>query len=212
MMILNKTNELHETLKNIKDKNIQIVSAFASGTENVIKSLVANNKSVELIIGTINSFSSIEFIKYCIKLAKHNENFKFFVDFRYQESVHWKLYAISDDNIIIGSANLTNKGLSLDRDTCLLVNDNKVYNEYLKEIENLKSNALVIPSNAVNFEEYLKKYKINHGKTMVAINESTQKLTLREWIKSQFFYELPLLLWDKEIPEDEEEFIENKIE
>lgn len=211
MMILNKTNELHETLKNIKDKNIQIVSAFASGTENVIKSLVANNKSVELIIGTINSFSSIEFIKYCIKLAKHNEKFKFFVDFRYQESVHWKLYAISDDNIIIGSANLTNKGLSLDRDTCLLVNDNKVYNEYLKEIENLKSNALVIPSNAVNFEEYLKKYKINHGKTMVAINESTQKLTLREWIKSQFFYELPLLLWDKEIPEDEEEFIENKI-
>ncbi|OCG21193.1 hypothetical protein A9G22_10240 [Gilliamella sp. App2-1] len=83
MKILSKTNELHETLKNIKDKNIRIVSAFASGTEGVIKSLAANNKSVELIIGTINAFSSIEFIKYCIKLVKTNENFKFCVDFRY---------------------------------------------------------------------------------------------------------------------------------
>ncbi|OCG21192.1 hypothetical protein A9G22_10235 [Gilliamella sp. App2-1] len=93
----------------------------------------------------------------------------------------------------------------------MLVNDNKIYDKYLQEIENLKSNALVIPSNAVNFKEYLKKYKIEHKKAMVSINKTTQKLTLRAWIKSQFFYELPLLLWDEDVPEDEVEFIANKI-
>lgn len=211
MRILSKTNELHETLKNIKGKNIQIVSAFACGTENVIKNLVDNNESVELIIGTINAFSSIEFIDFCIKLAKNEKKFKFFVDFRYQESVHWKLYTVSDDTIIIGSANLTDKGLSLDRDTCLLVNDNKIYNEYLQEIENLKSNDLVIPSNAKNFKNYFKEYKSEHNKTMVAVNKTDQKLTLREWIKSENFYELPLLLWDDNIPENEIGFIEDKI-
>ncbi|OCG26570.1 hypothetical protein A9G11_13855 [Gilliamella sp. wkB108] len=159
MHILNNDKTLSQYLSEVKDQNIYIVSAFANGTEDIIKKLIDQNKHVELIIGTINAFSSVDFIKSCVKKAKNNEKFDFYVDFRYENSVHWKLYTVSPNLIIIGSANLTIKGLSLSRDTCISVKNQVLYNDYLKKIPE------VINSKSSDFSDKLNEYKEAHKKT-----------------------------------------------
>ncbi|MFA0621421.1 hypothetical protein AB4588_21210, partial [Vibrio sp. 10N.222.49.A4] len=57
MKIIEQYSELGQIFDAVNDSKITIVSAFASGTESIVKGLTARN-NVELIVGTINSFSS----------------------------------------------------------------------------------------------------------------------------------------------------------
>lgn len=45
-----------------------------------------------MVVGTINSFTSPNFIERCGSEA--GSNLSLWVDLRYHESVHWKLYLI----------------------------------------------------------------------------------------------------------------------
>ena len=67
MQILTKYNNSDNFLRSLNGKAVIIVSAFASGTEKVIDCLVNNSNSVELIVGTNNSFSSPNFLKHWLK-------------------------------------------------------------------------------------------------------------------------------------------------
>jgi len=62
MEILDTNNNLIDYLSKLKGKKITIVTAFASGTESIIRDLIGSN-DVELIVGSINSFSSPIFIE-----------------------------------------------------------------------------------------------------------------------------------------------------
>ncbi len=131
MKILTSEENLNEFLEGLQNKDVVIISAFASGTEEVVDALLNQGNKLELLIGTINSFSSPEFFEHCKKIA--DDRFSMSIDFRYQNSIHWKLYLVKPDTVIIGSANFTTKGLSLERDTCVALND-KIFWKILDEI------------------------------------------------------------------------------
>lgn len=212
MHILNDDETLSQYLSEVKDQNIYIVSAFANGTEDIIKKLIDQNKHVELIIGTINAFSDINFIDFCVEQAKNNKNFDFYVDFRYENSVHWKLYTVSPNLIIIGSANLTIKGLSLSRDTCISVKNQILYNDYLKKIDELKNIPEVVNSKSSDFSKKLKKYKEVHKKTASCHIYNFPELSLKEWLNSEHCYDLPLFIWDSYLSEDQVDYITTEVE
>lgn len=212
MHILNENKTLSQYLSEVKDQNIHIVSAFANGTEDIIKKLIDQNKHVELIIGTINAFSDINFIDFCVEQAKNNKNFDFYVDFRYENSVHWKLYTVSPNLIIIGSANLTIKGLSLSRDTCISVKNQVLYNDYLKKIDELKKIPEVINSKSSVFSDKLNEYKEAHKKTASCHIYNPPELSLKKWLSSEHCYDLPLFIWDSYLSEDQVDYITTEVE
>ena len=136
--IIKNQNAFTDYFFKVKGKKITIVSAFASETTEVVERMLASGNTVDVIVGTINSFTSPKFIEECKEIAKDNKNIKFSVDFRYESSVHWKLYLISPSTVIIGSANFTQTGLTFERDTCVAIQDKKLYDDYLGMVAELK--------------------------------------------------------------------------
>ncbi|MCO6506541.1 MAG: hypothetical protein J6570_05455 [Snodgrassella sp.] len=107
-------------------------------------------------MGTINAFSSIDLIDFCIEEAEENNNFKFYIDFRYDDSIHWKLYMIKPDIIVIGSVNFTQKGLKFIQDMCLYIKNKELYLDYLKESAEVKALDKVFDCKNENFNNELK--------------------------------------------------------
>jgi phosphatidylserine/phosphatidylglycerophosphate/cardiolipin synthase-like enzyme len=136
MEILEKYSEIEQLFNGVKNSKVTIVSAFASGTESIVKELITRN-DVELIVGTINSFSSPKYIENLIDLGADNLNV--YMDFRYGMSTHWKLYLIEPNIVLVGSANFTSLGIRLKRDTLVRINSEKLYSEYISKVENLRS-------------------------------------------------------------------------
>lgn len=195
MKILKNTDNLHSVLKNIDNKVITIVSAFASGTESVVDLLIKNNNKLRLIIGTINSFSSPDFFDHCLQHID-NENFSLCVDFGYQNSIHWKLYLIEPDTVIIGSANFTNIGLSLSRDTCVVIENSLLLNSYKEEISSIIESKNVIEYRRNDFSTYLEKYRSIHRRMQTSLIRSIQSKDLNEWLEDESNQLLPVFIWD----------------
>lgn len=194
MKILRNDNSLDSYLRSLRDKTVTIVSAFASGTEDVVKTLLRNSNKLELIIGTINSFSSPFFIDFCSGVD--DEGFKFYVDFGYQNSTHWKLYLIDPNIVIIGSANFTITGLSLSRDTCVVIEDVDLFNSYIKDIALLKQSISIVNVSQKEFTELIKSYRQNHRRMQAGLARATQFNGSLDWLNEEANQLIPLLIWD----------------
>lgn len=194
MKILNKENNLIFLLSNIKQREVTIVSAFASQTENIVDLLIKNNNKLELIIGTINSFSSPDFFDHCMNIV--GKDFSLRVDFGYQNSTHWKLYLVNPDIVIIGSANFTNTGLSLSRDTCVVIEDKGLFDNYKNEVDNLKNSKNVIESHHEEFKNRLDLYRRSHRRMQAGLVNRIQMNDGVSWLEEESNQLIPLFIWD----------------
>jgi hypothetical protein len=204
MKILDQTNNLGNVLTEVKNKEVTIVSAFASKTEWIINTLLDNGNKVHLVIGTINNFSDPAFIEHCVHLAKKNKNLKFHVDFRIAQSIHWKLYLITPNKVIIGSANLTNIGVNLKRDTCVSIRNRELFSEYENKIKELTQLSKVISVDNQAFENELETYKSQHRRFQAYLSSNiTVRNTLEEWLGSELNHQILLFIWDSDHTEIE---------
>lgn len=193
MKILNNENNLATFLKGVREREVIIVSAFASGTENIVDLLLGYGNRLELLVGTINSFSSPDFFEYCKNIE--NEDFSLSVDFGYQNSIHWKLYLIKPATVIIGSANFTNTGLSLMRDTCVVIEDKTLLESYMEELTIMKSSSNVVSCNQKRFQNYLQKYRENHRRMQAGRARSIQASNGDEWLSEEENQLIPVFIW-----------------
>lgn len=204
-------DDLKNALLKKGNKKISIVSAFAVHTEMVVEQLLEdNNIELELIISTINAFNSFDFIKFCQQKAQDCDKFSFYVDFRYNQSVHWKLYLIQaeaePETVIIGSANFTNTGIGLTRDTCVMIQNKKLYADYLVDVEQLKQLPEVVKSSDQKFDRYLQNYKTLHQSiTKASIPTLANYLVINPMI------ELGLLVWDSYLSDEDEQVAEEVV-
>jgi len=194
--IFDKLSDLERLFDSIDNSKVTIVSAFASGTESVVKNLATTNK-VELIIGTINSFSSPKYIENLIELKA--KNLSLYMDFRYGMSTHWKLYLIDPDIVLIGSANFTSLGISLKRDTLVRIDSESLYNEYISKVENLKSESLVLNSKSEEFNQKFNLYRQSFIESQSANQSGKTKSNLQTWLVDDHNQAIPLFIWDSEI-------------
>lgn len=160
MKILDNKNNLKDFLLKQYGKEITMVSAFASNTEKVIQELVKQENKIKLIIGTINAFSSPVFFKKIREQIQKNEgNLSLSVDFGYENSIHWKLYLIKPATVIVGSANFTDIGLKLERDTCVIIKDESLYDSYVSKIETLERGKNILDSHDADLKSNWKHMK-----------------------------------------------------
>ncbi|MDP4497655.1 phospholipase D family protein [Vibrio cholerae] len=196
MKIFDNFSDLEQLFDSVSNSKITIVSAFASGTESIIKKLATTNK-VELIIGTINSFSSPKYIENLIELKA--ENLSLYMDFRYGMSTHWKLYLIEPDIVLIGSANFTSLGVSLKRDTLVRIDSEELYHGYISKVENLKSESLVLNSESKEFNQKFNLYRQSFIASQSANQACKTKSNLQTWLADDHNQAIPLFIWDSDI-------------
>lgn len=215
MKILNSQQNLDKLFKTITNKKITIITAFASDTENVVDLILNNGNDIEIIVGTINSFTSPGFIDHCSNIK--NKSLSMFVDFRYQNSIHWKLYLIEPNTVIIGSANFTSIGMSLFRDTCVMIESDDLYHSYENQISILKnSNNIINKNNTSIFSKELEKYRVSHQRMQAGLARAKQYKNSNEWLLDESNQSIPLFIWEsrhsKEEIENSHEIFESKFE
>jgi phosphatidylserine/phosphatidylglycerophosphate/cardiolipin synthase-like enzyme len=204
MKIFETNNSLDSFLRLVKNKRVDITVAFASKTEAVIESLLDNGNEVHLTVGTINCFSDPVFFKTCQEIASNNPNLNLTIDFRYDSSIHWKVYLISPNIVIIGSSNLTTIGLSMRRDTAVRIKNSKLYQQYMENISNLRADNEVVAWDGERFEELLSAYEKQHHKTNPTRNPPIGKtLSFTAWFAREESQSLPLYLSDCDFTEEE---------
>lgn len=196
MKILDASKNLEKILTQYKNTKIKIITAFANGTNFLVDGLLENGNDVELMIGTINSFSSPEFINYCID--KKSPKLTTYVDFRYESSVHWKVYLIEPNITIIGSANFTKIGVGLARDTMVYIEDDALYSDYIKNYEMLKAIPEVISSASDDFEKPFKNYIKKHRNMQRSLSKLGSNASLSDWLANEANQSLQLFVWDQE--------------
>ncbi|NKC20353.1 NgoFVII family restriction endonuclease [Pseudoalteromonas sp. S4498] len=196
MKIFDNFSDLEQLFDSVNNSKITIVSAFASGTESIIINLATTNK-VELIIGTINSFSSPKYIENLIE--SKTENLSLYMDFRYGMSTHWKLYLIEPNIVLIGSANFTSLGVSLKRDTLVRIDSEELYLEYISKVENLKSEPLVLNSESKEFNQKFNLYRQSFIESQSANQAGNIKSNLQTWLADDHNQAIPLFIWDSDI-------------
>ncbi|MCQ4256495.1 phospholipase D family protein [Stutzerimonas stutzeri] len=200
---LHTENDLEKYLLKQRGRSITIVSAFASGTVKLLKSVAAEN-DVEVIVGTINSFTSPTFIDDARTLLKR----RLWVDFRGNASIHWKLYLVSPDIVVIGSANFTNLGVGMGRDTCVVIQDRNLYDEYQKQVEILKRDSEVMDEESVGFDDALARHRQQHNRNQAALQiahqgsqsalpTGTRRVPSFDVWAKQGFLTIPLFVWEE---------------
>ena len=221
--ILDENSSLETKLRFIKNSKIDIAVAFASKAEPLIDRMLGNGNTISLTVGTINNFTDPAFIRYCQKLSKFNpKKLNIYVDFRGDNSIHWKLYLIGADSVIIGSPNLTTVGISMRRDTAITVQNPALYQSYLTKIITLKRDysADILHSQHKDFERKLQEYEIAYRKTFgqmltsrLVNNNRKQESSIDflEWEAREKSQILPLFIWDRDATEAEEKLFEDKI-
>lgn len=196
---LHTENDLEKFLLKQCGRSITIVSAFASGTVKLLKSIAAEN-DVEVIVGTINAFTSPTFIDDARTLLRR----RLWVDFRGNTSVHWKLYLVSPDIVVIGSANFTNQGIGMSRDTCVVIQNGHLFEEYQQQLKILKGDSEVMDGGSFGFDEALARHREQHNRNQAALQiaregsrSRTRKVpTFDVWAK-QGFLTIPVFVWEE---------------
>ena len=203
MEIIGINNNLDNFLRDVKNSRVDIAVAFASKTEKVIDALTANGNEVFFIVGTINCFSDPVFIRHCQEIAQENPKLNLAVDFRYDDSIHWKVYLISPDIVVIGSANLTVTGLSMMRDTAVLIEDTNLYNNYQALLSNLRNIKNVVALADNRFDIFLSEYEKKHRLPIPTRNiRSGQLPSFTEWFARDESQGLPILIWDQDFDDE----------
>lgn len=200
MRILDNNQSLQTYLLSVHNKNITLVTAFASGTEDILSNILENNNTVEILVGTINAFTSPKFIEYC--LLHKDQKLTLLVDFRYQNSIHWKLCLINPNIIAIGSANFTITGLALNRDTCIVIEDDNLYNLYMDRYKILIQEPRIKTAHERGFNAEFVKYKNLHNKNQAALARSGQYESLKEWLEDESNQSIPFFVWENQHTEE----------
>jgi hypothetical protein len=206
MEILDNDNYLRAKLEKQVGRDIHIVSAFASSTDDLI-SLLRESNRVELIVGTMNYFTAPEFIQAVRDQSQGREGF--WVDFRGPASIHWKLYLISPHTVIIGSANLTPKGLAMRGETSVVIHKKALYQEYRARIVALQSGKNVVAASSKTFDRRLREYTALHDRSQAGRQaggadrpeDKTRIPTLAEWLKDESNQSVSLFLWESPVEE-----------
>ncbi len=206
MEILGTDHNLENILCSIKDARVDIAVAFASKTKPVVDKLIANGNEVYLTIGTINCFSDPVFFKNCQEIASQYSKLDFAVDFRYHNRIHWKVYLVSPNIVIIGSSNFTTVGLSMSRDTAVMIEDDNLYREYRQILSNLRANERVVAWNDKRFDRLFAVYEKQHrNKPLPPINGPVPTFT--EWFAKEETDSLPVFIWENDFtPAEKIEF------
>jgi HKD family nuclease len=208
--ILDTENSLDSFLRSVRNSKIDIAVAFASKTGDLIRTMALNGNQITLIIGTINYFSDPAFIEYCWKLTKRYP-IEFYVDFRENESIHWKLYLVAPATVIIGSSNLTTTGLSMGRDTVVCLRDAKLYQAYQLLLGKLKQNDQVVKSAVPEFAALLAKYKDHHRETVRRPLKRESVSDFVAWVAKPETHILPLYTWYSYTTEEDRQVFADKI-
>ncbi len=204
MEILDYEDSLESYLGELSGKKITIVSAFASGTEPLIDQLIENDNQLDILVGSINSLTSPDFIEHC--LNENNPALALAVDFRSHASINWKLILIEPDIVILGSANFTQVGVSLVRDTCVVTADTALYDAYLARVQVLKSTDGVLTcDHSLAFEEALDTYKQNHRRMQAGLARTAQYLDTEGWLGDDSNQSIPLFIWYSDHSEQSED-------
>ena len=204
MKILTSANNLENYLRGIKGKDVRIVTAFATNTERLVLEMARANRSVELIVGTINSFTSPTFLRALAdKISPAGEpGLSLHVDFRGAKSVHWKLALVSPATVVIGSANLTETGLALERDTCITLTDKNLYDEYSQLVDGIRDSAGVVSAAETGFDKRLDRYEDTHNRMQAGLqfaSASTGKQpSLAEWLADEANDTVKLYVWQRD--------------
>ncbi|MEO7065588.1 MAG: phospholipase D family protein [Rhodanobacter sp.] len=202
MDILSNESSLRSLLEKQRSKRIQIVSAFAYSTASFVEKLKARGNTIEIVVGTINAFTDPDFIEAVATILPKG----LWVDFRGYKSIHWKLYLIAPKTVIIGSANFTDTGLDMSRDTCVAVRNQQLYNSYCQRIEALKAAdpKKVLTRQSRHFLKMLREYTTLHARSQTAkqgaeASSSTTPNsvpTLAEWLDAGNSF-LPMFVWNR---------------
>ncbi|WP_435609664.1 phospholipase D family protein [Pseudomonas knackmussii] len=210
MQILDNQNDLARYLGQLRDKKITVVSAFAAGTEALVQSLRDNGNRLDIVVGTINSFTSPDFIEFCI--AEGGADLTLHVDFRYQKSIHWKLYLVEPDIVILGSANFTEIGVSLTRDNAVVIQDAALYQEQLARVAQLKATeGVLLASDSEAFDEELETYRFHHRRMQAGLARTAQYLDGESWLGEDSNQSIPLFIWYSDHSEDSESAAESHL-
>ncbi len=181
----------------------------------MIKAMLNNNNKINLTVGTINCFSDPIFFEYCKELSDEtNSSLKFTVDFRYNDSIHWKLYLISPETVIVGSANLTTIGVSMRRDTAVCIKDEILYNSYIDLIQINNGNNGVLDCKDIKFNEFFNTYKKNHRISCRYSQKDDNNNQVTDYIswssKDESSY-LPVFIWENDFTKKDKEIFKNEI-
>jgi hypothetical protein len=213
MKLLTQDNNLEKYLLSQKGKSVRIVTAFVGGTESLIQRMIRAKCKVELIVGTINYFSSAKFLK---TIAEKDSKVKLYVDFRGENSVHWKLALIGNATVVIGSANLTKRGIGLDRDTCVVIENEALHRSYTLLIDNLKKIPEVISSRDHKFDGFLAEYTARHDQMQrgLAVGQasSTKTRSLQDWLANDANQQITTYIWSEMHTDETHETAKNIIE
>jgi len=212
MEIIGIDNNLDNLLRDVKNLRVDIAVAFATKTEKVIDALIVNGNEVFLTVGTMNCFSDPVFFRHCQELAQENPKLNLAVDFRYDDSIHWKVYLIYPNIVVIGSANLTRTGLSMMRDTMVKIEDKVLYDHYLKLFQQLRSNHQVVACNNPSFNDLLDNYEKQHHTIPPKPKlQNGQVSSFTEWFSRDESQFLPLFIWKRYFNEPEKEEFDTKV-
>lgn len=218
--IIDADGDLNTLLRSIKNTRIDIVTAFASKTEDLVDSLLEAGNQVTLLVGTINYFTDPMFIKFCRDKARNNKtDFSFWVDFRGNNSIHWKIYLIAPDTVIVGSSNFTSTGLSMKRDTAVAFRGGPLYKRYRTLLSKITSQSKVVKQDSPNFSQFLIDYEKQHRKLINRRQDVTLKKrklfklpSFQEWFTEDTAQILPIFVWKWNIPHAEKKLFRQKIQ
>jgi len=217
--IIGVDDDLNTLLHSVKNTKIDIVTAFASKTENLIDSLLKAGNQVTLVVGTINHFTDPVFIQFCCDRASNiKSKFNFWVDFRGGNSIHWKVYLIAPNTVVVGSSNLTTIGLSMKRDTAVVFKDRRLYDGYQYLIAQITSQNKVVNQDALGFTQFLEDYKEQHRKFITGWQgrpPEKHKLprppSFRKWLTQDTAQVLPLFVWERNFTHAERKLFTQKV-
>lgn len=212
MEIIHGEDSLKHFLCSIKNSKITLVTAFAIKTQAIVDTLLRNGNQVVLVVGTINYFTDPVFLDHCRSLASQDASrLALWVDFRGQDSIHWKLYLVEPDTVVIGSPNLTTIGLSMKRDTAVQLQNTKLYQDYQSLLAELKRQERVLASTHPRFVRELDVYREAHRWRIARVIVDTPPVSdFLEWFRQDETQVLPLFMWESGFSrEDMEDFKTN---
>lgn len=215
-------NTLEQQLLAIKNTEVRIAVAFASKTVQLVKSILNNQNHLRMIVGTINHFTDPVFIKECAELAARTpQRFQFYVDFRGDDSIHWKLYLMSPNRTIIGSPNLTRVGISMQRDIAASVTDVALWEASVHQFIQLQQKDTTVQSADLRFSKMLEAYRDSHR----ALSAQYQRhITTHypqtagktdsfvSWLAREHTHVLPIYIWDEELSEEQIRLFNEKVQ
>ncbi|RAP57897.1 phospholipase D family protein [Oleiagrimonas sp. MCCC 1A03011] len=204
MKVIDADSTLKDQIKDISNAHIRIVTAYVTDVLETLQELVSRNCRVEIIVGTIDCFNHPKHLAQIGVLP----GIDLHVDFRRQNSVHWKLYLLEPFDVIIGSPNFTGRGLKTSRDIAVSFSDQTMFVEFKQRINVLLKAPRVIKFGTAAYQREMAQYEADfeieqrHRRSAIA-DGSTPSVS--DWLADERNQELKLYVWEDHHQEPEKQ-------